>query len=46
MIDLKKELKVLKLKAKNLMKLGDVQAYIQALYDINHVQLKLVSVKS
>jgi len=46
MIDLRKELKTLKVKAKNLMKVGDVQEYIQTLYDINSIQLKLVSVKS
>mgnify|MGYP007044745078 CR=1 FL=1 len=46
MIDLNKELKTLKRKAKKLMKLGYVQEYMNTLYEINQVQLKLVSVRS
>lgn len=44
MLDLKKELKALKVKARDLMKLGDIQSYIQTLYEINSIQKKLVSV--
>jgi hypothetical protein len=46
MIDLNKELKALKKQAKDLMKLGEIKAYIETLSDINSVQLKLVSVRS
>jgi hypothetical protein len=45
MIDLKKELNALKKKASSLMKIGNVQEYIQTLCEINSIQLKLVGVR-
>ena len=40
MIDLNKELKALKEKAKNLLKRGEIQDYFETLYDINKLQVK------
>ena len=45
MIDLKKELNALKMKASSLMKIGNVKEYIQTLCEINSIQLKLVGVR-
>lgn len=46
MIDLKKEMKALKNKAKKLMSLGKIEAYLKTLNEINAVELQLIKVRS
>lgn len=45
MIDLKKELKELKAKAKRLMTIGDLKGYFEALNQMSQLQLKHITVR-